>query len=66
LTHLAAELNVAGATQNQALNALVFLYKEVPKRIREEMSRHLERVKLIHGADEAAGQGGVRSPLDDL
>ena len=31
LTHLAAELNVAAATQNQALNALVFLYKEVLK-----------------------------------
>ena len=30
-THLAAELNVAAATQNQALNALVFLYKEVLK-----------------------------------
>ena len=31
LTHLAEELNVAAATQNQALNALVFLYKEVLK-----------------------------------
>ena len=31
LTHLAAELNVAAATQNQALNALVLLYKEVLK-----------------------------------
>ena len=148
LTHLAAELNVAAATQNQALNALVFLYKEVlkldlgpldalrakrkkylpvvltmeevkrlmeglrgqewlmgallygcglrvaeclglrvkdmdvgggtvsvndgkggkgrmlalPKRIREEMSRHLGRVKLIHAEDEAAGQGGVFLP----
>ncbi len=29
LSHLAAELNVAAATQNQALNALVFLYGEV-------------------------------------
>ncbi len=29
LTHLAAERNVAVATQNQALNALVFLYREV-------------------------------------
>ena len=148
LTHLAAELNVAAATQNQALNALVFLYKEVlklelgpldalrakrkkylpvvltmeevkrlmgglqgedwlrgallygcglrvaeclglrvkdvdvaggtvsvndgkggksrilalPKKIREEMSRHLERVRLIHAEDEAAGQGGVYLP----
>jgi integron integrase len=29
LSHLAVELNVAAATQNQALNALVFLYGEV-------------------------------------
>ncbi len=29
LTHLAAERKVAAATQNQALNALVFMYREV-------------------------------------
>lgn len=29
LTWLAVERNVAAATQNQALNALVFLYREV-------------------------------------
>lgn len=29
LTHLAVERNVAASTQNQALNALVFLYREV-------------------------------------
>lgn len=29
LSHLAVENNVAASTQNQALNALVFLYKEV-------------------------------------
>ena len=29
LTHLAVERKVAAATQNQALNALVFLYREV-------------------------------------
>jgi integron integrase len=31
LTHLASDLNVAASTQNQALNALVFLYKHVLK-----------------------------------
>jgi integron integrase len=31
LTHLARDLNVAAATQNQALSALLFLYKEVLK-----------------------------------
>src|SRR6266498_3963977 len=29
LTHLAAKSNVAAATQNQALSALLFLYREV-------------------------------------
>ncbi len=32
LTHLAVEGHVAAATQNQALNAIVFLYKEVLRR----------------------------------
>ncbi len=31
LTYLAVDLNVAGSTQNQALNAIVFLYKKVLK-----------------------------------
>lgn len=148
LTYLAAELNVAAATQNQALNALVFLYKEVlkmdlgpvdalrakrkkqlpvvltndemkrllagltgvewlmagllygcglrvaeclklrvkdvdpeggtvtvqdgkggksrmvalPETLRVEMRRHLERVKLIHAEDAAAGVPGVYPP----
>jgi site-specific recombinase XerD len=29
LTHLAVERNVAASTQNQALNALIFVYKKV-------------------------------------
>jgi len=32
LTHLAVDRNVAASTQNQALNALVFLYKQVLKK----------------------------------
>ncbi len=31
LTHLAVQENVAASTQNQALNAILFLYKEVLK-----------------------------------
>src|SRR5438874_4082915 len=31
LTHLARDMNVAASTQNQALSALLFLYKEVLK-----------------------------------
>ncbi len=30
-THLTADTNVASSTQNQAMNALVFLYKKVLK-----------------------------------
>jgi len=29
LTHLAVERNVAASTQNQALNAIIFLYRDV-------------------------------------
>jgi len=32
LTHLAVDERVAAATQNQALNAIVFLYREIVKR----------------------------------
>ena len=54
LTHLAVDRNVAASTQNQALNALVFLYEKVldqklgafqakrsktPKRLPEVLSR---------------------------
>jgi len=33
LTHLAVDKAVAPSTQNQAMNALVFLYRHVPKTI---------------------------------
>lgn len=38
LTHLAVESNVAPSTQNQALNALVFLYRVVLDRPRSRIS----------------------------
>ncbi len=38
LTHLAVDGNVAPATQNQALNALNFLYKVVLKRPLDQLS----------------------------
>jgi integron integrase len=49
LTHLASERNVAASTQNQALNALVFLYRHVldqpltdlHEMVRAKRSRHL-------------------------
>jgi len=41
LTHLAVQGNVAASTQNQALNALVFLYKQV-------LNRPFENVDAAH------------------
>jgi integron integrase len=42
LTHLAVEGNVATATQNQAMNALVFLYKRV---LRQAMEAPIDAVR---------------------
>ena len=42
LTHLAVDEKVAGATQNQAMNALVFLYKKV---LRRELDRSINAVR---------------------
>ncbi len=44
LTHLAVRQNVAASTQNQALSALLFLYKEVLQRPLEWLD-HVERAK---------------------
>jgi hypothetical protein len=38
LTHLAVDRQVSASTQNQALNALVFLFRQVPERPLDEMS----------------------------
>ena len=49
LTHLAKTKNVAVSTQNQALNALVFLYREVlhqPFGLLEAVERPLRRPKI--------------------
>ena len=40
LTHLAVERNVAPATQGQALNALIYLYRKVLDRPIEEIKRY--------------------------
>ena len=42
LTHLARENNVSASTQNQALNALVFLYKQV-------LNIELKKSQILHG-----------------
>jgi len=73
LNHL-GESRVAAATQNQALSALLFLYKEVlgkggkdritilPAAVIEPLKAHLDRVKLLHEHDVAAGYGDVELP----
>jgi len=42
LTHLAVEENVAASTQNQALNAILFLYKEV---LQQELDLKIDPVR---------------------
>jgi len=70
LSHLATDLRVAGATQNQALNALVFLYGQVLHQPLGELGEHvrvsrLPRVPLVLSRGEvAAVLGAVAPPLD--
>jgi len=45
LTHLAVDLNVAASTQNQALSALLFLYREVLKKDLDERTIDAVRAK---------------------
>ncbi len=42
LTHLAVEQHVAASTQNQALNALLFLYREV---LKQDLERPIDAVR---------------------
>ena len=59
LTHLAINGNVTPSTQNQALNALVFLYREVLKVPLEqipgiEWAKKRERIPIVFSRDEVA------------
>jgi len=42
LSHLAVNLNVSASTQNQAFNALLFLYREV---LRKELSESINAIR---------------------
>ena len=53
LSHLAVNGNVSAATQNQALCALLFLYREVFKRDLEEISRFVRAKHLLKGPCQA-------------
>lgn len=70
LTHLAVQRDVAASTQNQALSAILFLYRDVlelelgwvegferPKR-----PAHLAKVRTLHQRDLEAGYGEVWLP----
>lgn len=48
LTHLAVNKNVAPATQNQAMNALVFLYKKVLKNQLDEAINAVRSTKKVN------------------
>jgi len=48
LTHLAIDLGVSPSTQNQAMNALVFLYKKVIKQALDEEINAVRAPKKIH------------------
>ena len=59
LSHLAIDLHVSPSTQNQAMNALVFLYKKVPVVLTPDETRrvislmsgvHQLVVKLLYGS----------------
>mgnify|MGYP000269629177 CR=1 FL=1 len=63
-THLAVAGRVAPATQNQALNALVFLYRQVLEaplgdNIRAERARKKARVPVVFSRDEVTRLLGV-------
>jgi integron integrase len=65
LTHLAVDEKVAAATQNQALNAIVFLYREVVKRDLGEIrditwAKRPARLPVVFTKEEA------KSVLDQL
>lgn len=60
LTHLAVDRKVAASTQNQALNALVFLYKNVLERPLGEVAdvvraRRPQRLPVVLSAQEVKG-----------
>lgn len=58
LTHLAVERKLAAVSQNQALNALVFLYREVLKKelsgVNAQRAKHMKRLPVVLTQGEVA------------
>lgn len=65
LTHLAVERNVAASTQNQALSAIVFLYKEVLGRELEWLD-NVERAKRPARVPVVLTEAEVRAVLAQM
>lgn len=57
LTHLAVDVKVAASTQNQALAALLFLYREVLNRAGTARPRQRQDDHDLHARAEPRGKG---------
>lgn len=71
LSHLAINRNVAAATQNQALNAILFLYREVldislDEKIEAARSRKPKRLPTVLSRDEVARLLGALEGTNQL
>ncbi len=71
LTHLAVDQKVAASTQNQALNAILFLYRLLEDgydiRTVQELLGHKDvRTTMIYTHVLNRGAMAVRSPLDQV
>ncbi|MGH7774814.1 MAG: phage integrase N-terminal SAM-like domain-containing protein [Candidatus Binatia bacterium] len=65
LSSLATDARVSASTQNQALNALLFLYHEVMEKkiaVKQPLLKHLEGTKRQHEQDLTNGLGRVALP----
>ncbi|MFN6273089.1 MAG: site-specific integrase [Microcystis sp.] len=65
LTHLAVDKNVAAATQNQALNAILFLSSEVSRQLRGRNLKRDYRVRTISSIENrrTPRNGDYRCPI---
>ena len=70
MTHLAAECNVSASTQNQAFNALLFMYRHVlniePKGIKGKRARRDKTVPSVMTQEEVAAVMGKMQGVNRL